>query len=206
MIAVFGGSFDPIHIGHLRLAEDVREYFGFRQVVFMPAHISPFKEGHFASAEDRINMIKLSIKDNPYFKVSDFEIKKGGKSYTIDTIKFLKQEYENIFFILGTDTLLSLHKWKDHKKLVNLTNFIILLRGDDLEKNVENYIKKYFPEKTLVKNNNIDLSKTSFYLHKTRKIDISSTEIRKRIKEGRSIKYLVLPSVEKYIEEKKLYL
>lgn len=206
MIAIYGGSFDPIHIGHLRLAEDVREYFGFRQVIFVPAYISLFKDGHFASPEDRKNMLHLAIKDNPYFSIDDFEIKKSGKSYTIDTIKYFKKNYDNLFFILGTDTFLSLHKWKNYKELGELTNFIVLLRGNDIIINIENYVKKFFLNKKLKKNNQINLSETSFYIYEARKIDISSTEIRERIKEGRSIKYLVLPEIENYIKKKKLYL
>ncbi len=195
MIAIYGGSFDPIHIGHLRLAEDVREEFNFRQVIFVPAYISPFKEGYFASPEDRINMIKLAIKYNPYFSFDDFEIKKGGKSYTIDTIRYFKEKFENLFFIVGTDAFLFLHKWKDYEELINLTNFVVLLRGNDSKELVKNYIETNFPK-----------NKNSFYIFQSRKIDISSTEIRKKIKEGRSIKYLVLPEVEEYIKEKKLYL
>ena len=206
MIAIYGGSFDPIHIGHLRLAEDVREYFGFRQVVFVPAYISPFKDRHFASPEDRKKMLHLAIKNNPYFFIDDFEIRQSGKSYTIDTIKYFKKNYDNLFFLLGTDTFLSLHKWKNYKELVELTNFIVLLRGNDTIINIENYIKKFFPNKKLKKDNQINFSETSFYIFEARKIDISSTEIRERIKEGRSIKYLVLPEIERYIKENRLYL
>ncbi|RMD45559.1 MAG: nicotinate-nicotinamide nucleotide adenylyltransferase, partial [Aquificota bacterium] len=100
MIALYGGSFDPIHIGHLRIAEDIREYYGFEKIVFIPAYISPLKKSTNASAEDRLNMIKIAIEDNKHFDVSDIEIKRGGKSYTIDTIKIFKEKLGyNPYFI-----------------------------------------------------------------------------------------------------------
>ncbi|HIE58812.1 MAG TPA: nicotinate (nicotinamide) nucleotide adenylyltransferase, partial [Hydrogenothermaceae bacterium] len=154
----------------------------------------------------RKKMLHLAIKNNPYFFIDDFEIRKSGKSFTIDTIKYFKKNYDNLFFLLGTDTFLSLHKWKNYKELVELTNFIVLLRGNDTIINIENYIKKFFPNKKLKKDNQINFSETSFYIFEARKIDISSTEIRERIKEGRSIKYLVLPEIERYIKENRLYL
>ena len=207
MIGIYGGSFDPIHIGHLRLAEDVREFFKLRQVIFVPAYISPFKEGSVASAEDRKNMVLLSIKGNPYFSLSEIELKRKGKSYTIDTIRYFKKQYNHLFFIVGTDAFLSLHKWKNYEELVNLTNFIILLRGENSFNEVEKYVKDKFPQKKLLKNLDKNfLEDTCFYVFENRKIDVSSTEIRKRIKEGKSIKYLLLPEVEEYIKKNRLYL
>jgi len=207
MIGIYGGSFDPVHIGHLRLAEDVRESFGFAQVVFVPAFISPFKEKSFAGAEDRINMLKISLKYNPFFSLSVFEIEKKGKSYTVDTIKHFLNVYKQqpLFFILGSDAFLSLHRWKSADELVNLTNFVVVLRnGADINQ-IKEYIQKHFPQKKLKTYSQIDTSNTGFYLFTGRKIDVSSTEIRKRVKEGKSITYLVLPEVEQYIKKKNLY-
>ena len=133
MIALFGGSFDPVHLGHLRIAEDVREFFNLEKIIFIPAYLSPLKEFSNASAEDRFNMLTLSVKDNPYFEVSDYEIKKGGKSYTIETVEY----YEKLLthkpvLILGSDSFLTLHKWRRPEDLLKKANFIVVGRGKDL--------------------------------------------------------------------------
>ncbi|ACN98369.1 nicotinate (nicotinamide) nucleotide adenylyltransferase [Sulfurihydrogenibium azorense] len=204
MIALFGGSFDPVHLGHLRIAEDVREFFNLKKVIFVPAYLSPLKESSNASAEDRFNMLTLSIKDNPYFEVSDYEIKKGGKSYTIETV----EHYERLFYhkpvlILGSDSLLTLHKWKKPEDLLKKANFIVVGRGKDSYKEIKNYLNTFFNFNNIFYNESI--IKEGVYFFDSRRIDISSTEIRERVKLGKSIKYLVLEEVENYIKEKNLY-
>lgn len=204
MIAFFGGSFDPVHLGHLRIAEDVREFFGLEKIVFIPASISPLKSHTNASAEDRLNMLNLSIKDNPYFELSDYEIKKEGKSYTIDTALYFAKilPYKPVF-ILGTDSILTFHKWKNPKELLNIANFIVVGRRKDSYKNVSQYLKKVFDFSNIYYNEKI--IKDGVYFFDSRRIDISSTEIRERIKLNKSIKYLVPKEVEDYINQKNLY-
>jgi nicotinate-nucleotide adenylyltransferase len=206
MIALFGGSFDPVHLGHLRIAEDVREYYNFSKIIFIPAYHSPLKESHFLSSEDRFRMLDLSIKNNPFFEISDFEINKKEKSYTIDTIKFFKEKLGyNPFFIVGSDAFLTLDKWKEPINLLENTNFIVVSRDNtDFEKIKEFLLVKFLYYRLCV-DNNLNLSETKVYFFKSRQLEISSTEIRNRVKTGKSIKYLVLPEVEEYIYAKGLY-
>lgn len=207
MISLYGGSFDPVHIGHLRIAEDIKEHYGFSKIVFIPAYHSPLKPGSFASPEDRIRMLHLSIKSNPFFSIDDIEIKRKGKSYTVITAEEYRKKlgYYPIF-IIGTDAFLSLDRWKDPEKLLEISNFIVVGRKEEGFSSVESYIKAKFPQIKLTRQNKISKNISSVvYYYSCRRIDVSSTEIRDRIKKGRSIKYLVLPEVEDYIFSKKLY-
>ena len=207
MIALYGGSFDPVHIGHLRIAEDIREEYELSKIVFIPAYHSPLKPGSRASAEHRIKMLQIAIKDNPFFSIDDLEIKRGGKSFSIDTISFYKKKLGyNPIFILGTDAFLSLHKWKKPKTLLKITNFLVVGRGRDHFYNVKDYLQEYFPNVELSTDKKIDVNKVKVYFFDSRRLDISSTEIRDRIKTLKSIKYLVIPEIEDYIIKNKLYL
>jgi nicotinate-nucleotide adenylyltransferase len=206
MIALYGGSFDPVHIGHLRIAEDIREIYNFEKIIFIPAYISPLKTGSFASAEDRLNMLYISIKNNPYFEVSTVEIERKGKSYTIDTINHYKKVLGyNPYFIVGTDAFLTLHLWKKPEELLEKTNFIVVGRGLDTFYNVKSYLEEHFPGTKIIKELKLNLEITGVYFFDCRRIDVSATEIRHRVKENKSIKYLVIDKVEDYIYKKNLY-
>ncbi len=205
MIALYGGSFDPIHIGHLRIAEDIREHYSFEKIIFIPAYHSPLKPESRASAEDRIEMLRLSVKYNKNFDIDDIEIKRKGKSYTIDTIFYYKKKLKYYPpFIVGTDAFLTLDRWKNPELLLENCNFIVVGRGDDSSKKVEKFLKEKF-NRVLSRSSLIKEDKTSVYFFSSRRIDISSTEIRDRISNNKSIKYLVIPEVEEYIVKKSLY-
>ncbi len=207
MIALYGGSFDPVHIGHLRIAEDIREEYSLDKIVFVPAYHSPLKPGSRASAKDRIKMLEISIKGNSYFSIDEIEIKRGGKSFTIDTVSYYREKLKyNPVFILGTDAFMSLHKWKKPKSLLKITNFIVVGRGKDNFYNIKDYIQEYFPNAKLTTSKSIDQKDSKVYFFDARRLDISSTEIRDRIKSQKSIKYLVIPEIEDYIIKNKLYL
>ena len=207
MIALFGGSFDPVHLGHLRIAEDIREYYNFSKIIFIPAYQSPLKESHFSSPEDRIKMLDLSIKNNPFFEISDFEISKKQKSYTIDTVLLFKEKLGyRPFFIVGSDAFLTLDKWKEPINLLENTNFIVVSRDSvDFEK-IKEFLRAKFSYNRFCEDNNINLNESRVYFYKSRQLEISSTEIRSRVKKSQSIKYLVLPEVEEYIYKKGLYI
>ncbi len=207
MIGLYGGSFDPVHIGHLRIAEDVREYFSLEKIIFIPAYHSPLKPESRAPAEDRVHMLKESIKYNPHFDLSTIEIERKGKSYTVETAKYFvnKLGYPPAF-IVGTDAFLTLDKWKEPEKLLSLLNFIVVGRGTEGYQRINNFLKDKFPNVPLYKNcKTINKTETGVYYFESRRIDISSTEIRQRIKENKPITYLVLPEVEYYIIKKSLY-
>ena len=207
MIGLYGGSFDPIHIGHLRIAEDIREFYKLDRIIFIPTYHSPLKRKSRASAKDRLHMLKVSLQSNPFFEIDDIEIKRKGKSYTIDTIKHYTQILNHVpVFIVGTDAFLTLHKWKKPLQLINIVNFIVIGRGKDTKEKVMNYLKSNFPMLKFLTNRKISSkSPRHVYFFDSRRIDVSSTEIRRRVKTEKSIKYLVLPEVEKYILLKKLY-
>lgn len=188
-IGVLGGTFDPIHYGHLLAAEMSREELRLKKVIFVPAASPPHKEEPEATPQDRCRMVEIAIKDNPYFHLSDCEIVRGGKSYSKDTLKEFKLAWgpaAQIFLILGADAALDLTTWKEIEEIPKLCQFVVINRPS------------------------FALKVDQAYLPYTRfleipGLDISSTEIRNRIKQGRSIKYLVPPEVEDYLMTHKLY-
>jgi nicotinate-nucleotide adenylyltransferase len=205
MKALFGGSFNPIHLGHLRIAEDIREHYKLDKIIFIPAYQSPLKSKYSVKPEDRLNMVRLAVKDNPHFEVDDIEIKNPEISYTIKTIFHYKNLLGyNPIFIVGTDAFLKLHEWKEPKLLLENTNFIVVAREDIDISDINSYLKYNFCKEINI-DNVINPFSAEVYFFKSRRLDISATEIRERVKENKSIKYLVPPEVEKYIYEKELY-
>jgi nicotinate-nucleotide adenylyltransferase len=185
-IGILGGTFNPIHIGHLILAEEIREKLGLDKIVFVPTFIPPHKSSaDVAEPRHRLAMIKAAIKGNKYFGVSDAEIKRKGPSYTIDTLKEFKDRYPgyDMYFITGSDLLNYLDAWKDLDQIITMVKFVVATRpGYPLEK-IPSYIKT------------VDI----------RAVDISAFEIRQRVKEGKSFRYLVPEVVFGYIEKHSLY-
>lgn len=187
-IAILGGSFNPIHIGHLILANTVCEEFNLDKIIFVPCYIQPLKSNKdFASPEDRLAMIKLAIQNNPKFELSDIEIKRKGKSYTVDTLKYFKQKYDDLYFVIGADNIKDFHRWKEPDTILKLAKLIVTNRGG-----IELKIPKRLRGKKI-------------FVCKIPDIEISSTLIRNNIRSNKSIKYLVPEKVEKYIIKNKLY-
>jgi nicotinate-nucleotide adenylyltransferase len=196
-IGIMGGTFDPIHIGHLIIAEESRVNFDLDKIIFVPTGEPPHKNlKNVTSAKDRYEMTLLSIMHNPYFYISDIEIKREGLTYTIDTIKYFKKRYpkSEIFFIIGADSLINIDKWKNSEELLRESKFIVAKRvGIEyslLEERINEINDKY---------SKIVFSVTTPY------IDISSTDIRKRVKNGENIKYYLPLDVEAYIKKNRLY-
>jgi len=187
-IGILGGTFNPIHIGHLILAEEAHFKLKLDKLVFVPAFVPPHKSSsEVISAKDRLEMVKLAIEDNPAFEISTFEIDSKKKSYSIDTLK----EFRNIYgedaqlcFITGSDSLKDLFSWKNINDIFKISKFIVANRPG-------------YPIKEVPKE--VDTVVIT-------PIEISSEDIRKRLAEGRSIRYLVPEKVRKYISERKLYL
>ncbi len=193
-IGIFGGTFDPIHTGHLIMAENVKEQVHLDTVLFVPSGTPPLKDSSNVSpTEVRAEMVKLAIGSNSSFGISDVEMNShaGEKSYTVNTLLKLREEYSTeqvkFYLIIGMDQLIDLHKWKDPGKLFMLSEVVVINRPGYLIQQVEN-----------------DYGRQCIYVP-VPNIDISSTDIRFRIQEKRSIRYMVPESVEKYIIENKLY-
>ena len=189
-IGILGGTFDPIHLGHLVLAEQVKEKLKLGQVIFIPCLRSPHKTRQKLSpAKDRFRMTQLALEGNPSFSVSDIELKRKGLSYTVDTLKELKDLYPNshIYFLTGSDVVDELGTWKDPQRLYRLAKVVIAIRPGFDEFDHRNR----FAQKSIV----VPITG----------IDVSSSEIRRRVKTGKSMKYLVPSGVEDYIRKKKLY-
>jgi len=193
MLLFFGGSFDPVHIGHLILARDAKEYFGYQKVVFIPAYLSPFKARHSAPPQDRVEMLKLATRGIPYFEVETYEVDKGGKSYTIDTVLYLREKYRlpKVDWLMGDDTFLSLHRWHRAGELLQYLQPVVLLRNSSPQE-----VRRYARE---------TLGLENLKLYTARRLEISSTEIRERIRRELDISFLVPHPVEVYIKEKGLY-
>ncbi len=187
-IGILGGTFNPVHAGHLIIAQAVVEKYHLDSVLFVPCYQTPhtYKNPRgLVSAQHRLRMLRLAIAGNPVFKVSDIEIKKGGKSYSIDTLRMLRDQYPKgtkFYFIIGADVLSELATWRAIKQLRRSCHFITVARaGSKPYRQPRQY---YLPQPL---------------------IGISSTTIRSRIKKARSIRYLVPLLVERYIIKHRLY-
>jgi len=198
-IGIMGGSFDPVHLGHLIVAQDAIERLELSQVIFIPASMPPHKQHlRLLAPEHRLNMLKLAVEADMRFSVSDIELKRGGVSYTVDTVHQLKEEYPGaeLYLIIGSDTLVELDTWKDIEEIMNQCIIAAFVRpGEDIRKEIRKKIKL----------NEKYCDRLMNHLIETHRIEISSTEIRMRIAEGLSIRYLVPPEVEMYIYEHGLY-
>lgn len=195
-VGIMGGTFDPIHLGHLVVANEVLSTYNFDKIIFVPAGKPPHKDGMRASSWDRYIMTNLATMSNDNFIVSDIEIKKTGKCYSVDTLKELKTIYENteFYFITGADAVLELPNWHEPKELLSLCKFIAVSRPGISRENVELKIKEI--EKEL--NGHIEILQIPM-------LQISSTNIRERFSKGISSKYLLHESVEQYIIKNNLY-
>ncbi len=196
-IGVLGGTFDPIHTGHLVLAEEVRLRLGLAEVLFVPAGRPWLKSGTpISPAEHRVRMVRLAIAGRPYFKLSTMEVDRPGPSYTVDTMLKLKSQLasgEELYFILGWDNLEELPRWHEPKRLIELCRLVAVPR-----------VGCPVPDLKTLEADVPGLFKRVIMLDKP-EIDISASVIRERVARGLSIEHLVPEAVGKYIREQKLY-
>jgi nicotinate-nucleotide adenylyltransferase len=185
-IGLFGGTFDPPHIGHLIIAETAWEQLGLEKIYFVPAYIPPHKRGKKCTpVSHRLAMIQLALKGNRHFDMLDCEIKRRGVSYTIDTLRDIKEQYcdDDLFFILGSDNLQQFNTWKKPDEIVKLAHLVVYERPNiPIPRKYSSAIRLNGPL-----------------------LDISSTDIRAKAMEQRSIRYLVPKAVEQYILKHRLY-
>lgn len=197
-IAIFGGSFNPPHKAHLRIAEEFSEKLSLDKMLIIPTFAAPHKDsGAYASALDRLNMCRMLFSDDR-FTVSDIEIKREGKSYTIDTLEALNKEYPGakFYLIIGSDMLLSFHRWVRYKDILSKCTLCVMTREDGVS--YDNML--FYAENTLgLKGEDIVISHTGAY-------EMSSTSVREAIKENSDTSLYLTDEIKDYIKEKGLYL
>lgn len=189
-ICLFGGTFDPPHIGHLLVAQTVCEAEDFDKILFIPAFQPPHKR-EITPVDERISMLKLAVEGNPNFEISDVELKRKGVSYTIDTVKAIKTEMSlknnEIFYLIGSDSLLEFQHWKEPEGILNECQVIVAIRPGFRPSDIPSWI----------------LQRIQFA--NIPRFEISSTNIRHRWVENKTIRYMVTLPVWEYIEKNNLY-
>lgn len=193
-LGIFGGSFDPIHYGHLRLAEEAREALALDRVLFVPNQVSPFKTGNgVTDGRIRAEMVQQAIADQPAFALWDGELEREGPSYTVETLRTLAAQHPDAerFFLTGTDAVRDLPKWREPETILRLAVFVAATRPGVSPDAVRDALPEAWRERVR-------------FLPLT-PLEISSTDIRNRVAHGRSIRYLTPPPVVAAIAARRLY-
>jgi nicotinate-nucleotide adenylyltransferase len=211
-IGLFGGTFNPIHLGHLRAAEEITDGFGLDRMIFIPSsHPAHKKKEGILAAALRAQMVRLAVSDNPRFSLSEIELDRPGTSYSIETVEYFRGQFEpgtELYFVVGLDAFLEINTWKDYASLFGLCHFVVMTRPGFKKK----FSREHLPVE-LAGDFCYDTQKCG-YTHKSgfmvypaeiTGLDISSTRIREFIREGKSIQYLIPPAVEAFIRTNQLY-
>jgi len=213
-IGLLGGTFDPVHLGHLRAAEEVREIFSLDWIELLPAKRPPHKTDRpLSDVTDRLAMLELVVEDNPFFRISNEEVQRGGVSYLLDTLRVYRdQEYHptSLFFIMGMDSFIEISTWHQYEDLFSLSQFIVISRpgferppiGEVVSEQVRGFFREGEEKGCPFLEHK---SGTRIYFPETTMLDISATGLRARIGRRESVRYLVPENVCKYIEKKGLY-
>jgi nicotinate-nucleotide adenylyltransferase len=213
-IGIFGGTFNPIHYGHLRAAEEVREKLHFEKILFIPSCNPPLKSGDLAPAEERYEMTRLSLETNPFFDISDLECKKRGKSYTVETLTALNKLYpeKSLYLVVGIDSFLEIPGWRQPERLMDLIHFVVVSRPGFSFSSIFSMI----PEASVANLSEVDGGRRECYktnlkngrevvLLNVTPLPISATAVRMLVRRGESIKYLLPDKIESYIISHNLY-
>jgi nicotinate-nucleotide adenylyltransferase len=216
-IGLFGGTFNPVHSGHIQAATDVLHAFRLDHIYFIPSALPPHKSGGLASAEDRLQMVRLALEGHDRLDTCDSEIERTGPSYSIDTVRQFRAaapQRTELFFILGVDAFLEIHTWKDFEGLFETVAMVIMSRpgtgqwSSSLRRHVENYVRHhvsidYHPgpgDQVLIHPRLGDIHFAS-----VTPVDIASSQIRGMLSQGESIEGLVPPTVAEYIQRRRLF-
>ncbi len=205
---LFGGTFDPVHNGHLRVAEEVREHFGLDRLYFIPALAQPLKQRvKVTPAADRLKMVEMATRGNKSFRVSQVELQRGGLSYSIETIRLFARKFGDLYFLVGLDAFSDIDKWKHYRDIFEQAHLVVLVRPmqrrvkqadlfpADVRREVKRTAEGVYEHR----------SGKKIYFHPVTQLDISSTMIRQLVARGLSIRYLVPSAVERYILQGGLY-
>jgi nicotinate-nucleotide adenylyltransferase len=209
-IGLFGGTFNPIHLGHLRGVEEIRESFDLEEVIFIPSAIPPHKEmGEVVEACHRLEMVRRATASNSHFRVVDIELKRPGKSYSIETIRYFQERHpEGLYFILGRDAFVEIETWKDFHQLFSLSNFIVMTRPR-LQRTSSTFqlpgaVVSFF-QYDRKRKGWVHPSGHTLHVKEISYLDISSTKVRELIERRESVRYLIPSEVEAYIQHHRLY-
>ena len=206
-IGILGGTFNPIHIGHIRGAISTYETFLLDRMIFLPTGIPPHKKDDVANAEYRYEMVKLSIDGLDFCEVSRHEIDSNKVNYTIDSVRYFKNLYpeDELFFIVGTDAFYYLSSWKEYKDLIELVSFIVVRRPEYDTQIILNKYRNIVNFQEVKEKSEYSAKPKTVYIYTPPAFDVSSSAVRDKIKRDECIKYLVPEKVEKFIVEKGLY-
>lgn len=211
-IGVFGGTFDPIHVAHLRCAEEAREQLGLDRVLFVPAADPPHKAGRrIAAAHHRLAMVKLAAAGNPRFRISTVEMERRGPSYTVDTLRSLRLRLSpgaRLVLLLGLDAFRELDTWKEYRRLFTLADLAVWTRPPGGARATRALLpvaaRREFcyakDQRTLIHHTG-----TRIQFLTVTALDISASDIRRRLRRGQSVRYLLPPAVERYVTREGLY-
>lgn len=210
-LGIMGGTFDPVHLGHLRTAEEALEALELERVLFVPAADPPHKSGsEILPFEHRRRMLELSIAGNPRFQVSDLEREMPGKSYTVNSLRRLRKGFPGteLFFLVGLDAFLEMESWFCFRELFRLASLVVLRRPDHGEEPIGEFLRQKVSD--LYRRDSAEAAfrhpdMLPVHCLRNTRLDISSTLIRELAAEGRSVRYLVPRAVEAYISEQRLY-
>lgn len=198
-IGIYGGTFDPPHAGHKKYADEFKERLSLDKLIVIPTATPPHKtKSSFSSSEERLEMLKILFSGETDVEVSNIEILRGGKSYTYETVTFLREKYpdDELIFLLGSDMLFTFHKWLNPEVILSKVKICAVTRSGEFgEEKLREYIEEKFTE-----------NKERFITCKFEPIELSSTQIREAIRDGKSVDGLIDERVLKYITEKELYL
>jgi nicotinate-nucleotide adenylyltransferase len=209
---LLGGTFDPIHIGHLRCAEEVRELFNLDRIIFIPAARPPHKsDGEISAFAHREQMVRLAIENNPHFDFSDVEHRRDGKSYSVDTVEYFLHQYPKdleIYFIVGQDAFQAIQTWKDWEKLLVMCHFVVMTRPGYENRGLAGIVPASFSEAFTYRGKDqgfLGPQGYAIYFREVTFLDISSSRIRQQAEQGKSIQYLIPESIRHYLLQQGLY-
>ncbi len=212
-IGILGGTFNPVHYGHLRASEEVKDHIGLEKILFIPSGNPPLKNLELASAEDRFEMTRLAIASNPSFEISDIECGKAGRSYTVDTLAALREIHpgREFYFILGIDAFLDIPLWYHPERLAELTRFVVVSRPHFSFMRLSSRVPMDTEAFSALESGDPAVHRTllesggEVLLMNITAFDISATAVRRLVRQGKSIKYLLPENVESFIISHNLY-
>lgn len=208
LIALLGGTFDPIHLGHILPAQETAKWLGVEKLLLIPVHMPPHKSGTHANAKHRANMVSLACNTDKIFKLDTRELNRQTRSYTIDTLKEIKAEQPNadLYFIMGMDSLLTFTTWHCWQEILTLCNLVVNIRPGYNHQTLEASLAPELKARLIYNLAQIQLQKTGqILIHENQEVNISSTEIRAKIKSARDFSQDLPKQVYDYIKQHKLY-